>query len=47
MDPPLQGFRASTDKCPGLIAPSFGIETNGDKRCFLYLDSVVVSASEG
>lgn len=46
MNPPLVGFRASTEKCPGLIAPIFGIETNSDKRCFLYLESVVVSASE-
>jgi hypothetical protein len=45
-DPPLSGFRASTEKCPGLIAPNIGIETNSDKRCYLYLDSVVASASE-
>ena len=45
-EPPLKGFRASTDKCPGLIGTGFGIETNSDKRCFLYLDSVLVSATE-
>lgn len=45
-DPPLVGWRASTDKAHGLIGAGFGIETNSDKRCFLYLDSVVVSASE-
>jgi hypothetical protein len=45
-DPPLPGWRASTDKAHGLILPAFGIETNSDKRCMLYLDSVVVSASE-
>jgi Domain of unknown function (DUF6772) len=44
MDPPLIGWRGSTDKCPGLIGANFGIETNSDKRAFLYLDSVVVSA---
>lgn len=46
MNPPLKGFRASTDKCPGLVVILFGVETDTDKRCFLYLDSVVVSASE-
>jgi len=45
-DPPLTGWRASAEKCPGLIAVVFGIETNSPKRCFLYLDSVVVSASD-
>jgi hypothetical protein len=45
MDPPLVGWRSSTDKCPGLIGTIFAIQTNSDKRCFLYLDSVVVSAS--
>jgi hypothetical protein len=43
-DPPLTGFRASTERCPGLVATIFGIEAEQDKRCFLYLDSVVVSA---
>jgi hypothetical protein len=46
MDPPLSGFRASTDKCPGLIAVLLGIEADSDKRCFLFIDSLVVSASE-
>ena len=45
-NPPLAGWRASTDKCPGLIGTGFGIEAASDKRCFLYLDTVVVSASE-
>lgn len=45
-DPPLQGYRASTEKCPGLIGTGFGIETAAAKRCFLYLDSVLVSVSE-
>jgi hypothetical protein len=45
-NPPLPGWRASTDKCPGLIGTGFGIEAATDKRCFLYLDAVVVSASE-
>lgn len=45
--PPLEGWRASTDKCPGLIGTGFGIEAARDKRCFLYLDGIVVSASEG
>ncbi len=45
-EPPLTGWRASTDKCPGLIGTGFGIETAADKRCFLYLDAVLVSASE-
>jgi hypothetical protein len=44
--PPLAGWRASTDKCPGLIGTGFGIETATDKRCFLYLDSIVVSATD-
>jgi hypothetical protein len=44
-DPPLAGWRASTDKCPGLIGTGFGVETATDKRCFLYLDSVLVSAT--
>ena len=42
-DPPLSGFRASTDRCSGLLNFGIGIETNSDKRCFLYLDSIVVS----
>ena len=42
-DPPLSGFRASTDRCAGLLNFGIGIETNSDKRCFLYLDSIVVS----
>jgi hypothetical protein len=45
-NPPLQGCRASTDKCPGLVGTGFGIEAATDKRCFLYLDGVVISASE-
>lgn len=45
MNPPLTGFRADTDKCPALAAIIFGIESAADKRCFLFLDSVVVSAS--
>ena len=45
-DPPLTGFRASTDKTQGLVLPTFGIRTASDKRAFLYLDSVVISASE-
>ena len=44
-DPPLTGWRASTDKAHGLVLPSFCIEADRDKRCFLYLDSVVMSAS--
>ena len=44
--PPLEGWRASTDKCPGLVGTGFGIEAASDKRCFLFLDSVVVSATE-
>ena len=46
MDPPLTGFRASTERCPMLVNAGIGIETNSDKRCFLYLNSVVVSATE-
>ena len=45
-NPPLTGWRASTDKCPGLIGTNFVIEADTNKRCFLYLDSVVISASE-
>lgn len=45
--PPLVGHRASTDKCAGLVNVAFAIESNSNKRCFLYLDSVVISASEG
>jgi hypothetical protein len=44
--PPLSPSRASTDHCPLLVNGSFGIETNSRKRCFLYLNSVVVSATE-
>ncbi len=44
--PPLEGWRASTDKCPGLIGTGFGVEAASDKRCFLYLDSIVISATE-
>ncbi len=44
--PPIEGWRASTDKCGGLLNTGFGIEAATDKRCFLYLDSIVVSASE-
>jgi hypothetical protein len=46
LNPPLQGYRAATDRCPGLVNVVFGIETNRDKRCFLFLDSIVVSATE-
>jgi hypothetical protein len=45
-NPPLQGWRASTDKGPGLVGTGFGIEAATDKRCFLYFDGVVISASE-
>jgi hypothetical protein len=45
-DPPLPGYRASTDRCTGLIAACLGIEAAEDRRCFLLLDSVVISASE-
>ena len=45
-DPPRVGWRDSTDKCPGLLLVSFNIVTNSDKRCFLYLDSIVISATE-
>lgn len=44
-DPPLVGWRSSTDKCPGLVGCQFVIQTNSDERCFLYLDSVVASAT--
>jgi hypothetical protein len=44
--PPIPGWRESTDKTHGLVLPSFGIETNSNKRCYLYLDSVVISVSE-
>jgi len=47
MEPPLVGYRGSTDLCSGLVNAGIGIETNSDKRCFLYLNSVVFSASEG
>jgi hypothetical protein len=39
-------WRASTDKAGGMIFPEFSIILDIDKRCFLYLDSVLVSASE-
>lgn len=42
----LTGFRASTEKCPLLINAGMSIQTNSDKRCFLYLNSVVMSATE-
>lgn len=45
-NPPIQGWRASTDKYPGLVGTGFGIEAATDKRCFLYLDGVVILASE-
>lgn len=45
-NPPLAGYRASTDKCPGLVNVAFAIEAARNKRCFLYLDSVVISAAE-
>jgi len=47
MTPPLSGVRASTDKCPGLAVILFGAEADTDKRRFLFLDSVVISASDG
>ena len=31
---------------PALVNGAFGIETNSRKRCFLYLNSVVASATE-
>jgi hypothetical protein len=39
-------WRASMDRTSGLIFPDFNIIPDQDKRCFLYLDSVVVSATE-
>ena len=39
-------WRASTDRCSGLISPSFRITAESDRRCFLYLDSVVVSVTK-
>lgn len=45
-NPAIEGWRASTDKCGGLLNTGFGLEAAIDKRVFLYLDSVVVSASE-
>jgi hypothetical protein len=45
-NPSLQGWRASTDKCPGLAGTGFGIEAATDKRRLVYLDGVVISASE-
>jgi hypothetical protein len=44
--PPLPGCCASTDKCLGLIGTGFGIEAANHKRCFLYIDSILVSARE-
>ena len=46
-EPPLSGWRASTDKCPGLIGTGFGIETAADQRSFLYLESLLVSGTAG
>ena len=46
-DPPLPGYRASTDRCAGLIAVCMGVEAAQDRRCFLLIDSVVISADEG
>jgi len=40
------GWRTSTDRCSGLLFPTFRITTATDRRCFLYLDSVVVSATK-
>jgi hypothetical protein len=45
-NPPIEGWRSSTDKCGGLLNTGFGIEAARDKRCFLYLDSIVASCSE-
>jgi hypothetical protein len=45
-EPPLPGYRASTDRCQGLIAVCLAVEAAEDRRCFLLLDSVVVSATE-
>jgi hypothetical protein len=45
-NPSLEGWRASADKCPGLIGVGFGIEADTDKRCCLCLDSIVMSGSE-
>jgi len=44
--PALSPSRATTDHCPMLVNAGFGVETNSAKRCFLYLNSVVVSATE-
>lgn len=46
-DPPLPGYRASTDRCAGLMAFCLGIEAEQDRRCFLLIDSIVISADEG
>ncbi|MBI3972659.1 MAG: hypothetical protein HY332_15385 [Chloroflexi bacterium] len=32
------------EKCSGLLNVDIGIHTNSDKRCFLFLDSIVLSA---
>ena len=45
-DPSRVGWRDSTNKCPGLLVVAFELATNSDKRCFLYLDSIVISATE-
>ena len=39
-------WRASTDRCSGLVFPCFSIIAELDKRCFLYLDSIVISATK-
>jgi hypothetical protein len=46
-EPPLPGYRGSTDRCWGLVAVCFAVETGEDRRSFLFLDSVVVSADQG
>ena len=45
-EPRFEGWRGSTDKCQGLVNIGFGVEAGADKRCFLYLDSVLISAAE-
>jgi len=45
--PPLEGWRASTDKCSGLIGTAFGVEASVDQRCSLYLESILVSGTIG
>mgnify|MGYP005847510531 CR=1 FL=1 len=44
-DPPLPGYRASTNRCAGLNAVCLGVEAAEDRRCFLLVDSVVLSAA--